>query len=116
MHITATHIAYFALCQRKLWLFHHQIALEHTSDTVYEGKLIGENSYIQRAEKYIETQLTTEWNGVILSAKIDYYDAKARIIHEVKKSAKLEQAHIAQVRFYQFVLEQTGIKDRKSVV
>jgi CRISPR-associated exonuclease Cas4 len=44
-HITATHINYLQVCQRKLWLFSHAIVMEHTFDLVSEGKLIGETSY-----------------------------------------------------------------------
>ncbi|WP_149694528.1 Dna2/Cas4 domain-containing protein [Chitinophaga sp. CF418] len=51
MNITATHINYYHICHRKLWLFSNGITLEHTSDLVAEGKLIGEHSYPQRAEK-----------------------------------------------------------------
>ncbi|MDJ1500208.1 CRISPR-associated protein Cas4 [Xanthocytophaga agilis] len=108
MSITATHIGYYLLCHRKLWLFHNNIQMEHTSDTVYEGKLIGETTYQQRAERY--TQL--EMEGI----KIDFFDAKARVIHETKKSDKAEQAHIAQVRYYQYVLERNGIAGTSAIL
>lgn len=55
MNVTATHINYYHICHRKLWLFSNSITLEHTSDLVAEGKLTGENSYPQRAEKYTES-------------------------------------------------------------
>lgn len=68
MVTTATHINYYHICHRKLWLFANGINMEHTLDTVTEGKLIGENTYTDRAVKYTELQL----DGV----KIDFYDAK----------------------------------------
>lgn len=52
--ITATHVNYFHICRRKLWLFSNGIQMEHTSDLVSEGKLIGESTYPQRAERYTE--------------------------------------------------------------
>jgi CRISPR-associated exonuclease Cas4 len=76
--------------------------MEHTSDTVYEGKLIHEESYPQRSEKYEEVQIG--------GAKIDYYDAKNKIIHEVKKSSKLHEAHVWQIKFYIYTLERAGIE------
>ena len=82
--------------------------MEQTSDLVAEGKLIGENSYPQRAERYTELVL----DGV----KIDYYDARNKIVHEVKKSSKMEKAHIAQVKFYLFVLERNGIEGAKGIL
>ena len=63
--------------------------MEHTSDTVAEGKLIGETSYPQRAEKYTEIEIG--------GSKIDFYDAKNKVIHEVKKSDSIEAAHEWQV-------------------
>ncbi len=111
MRITATDIAYGQICHRKLWLFRHDITMEHTSDIVTEGKQIGEYSYPQRAEKYTEVALSVELDGnIIASAKIDFYDARNRVVHEVKKSDKMEPAHIAQVRFYLYLLEQSGVE------
>ena len=57
MQITGTAINYYFLCHRKLWLFANNIQMEHTSDLVYEGKLIHEFSYDQRSEKYTELEI-----------------------------------------------------------
>ena len=110
MHLTPTHINYYMLCHRKLWLFHQGIQMEQTSDTVYEGKLIGEYAYPQRSEKYTELALTALWEGITLSAKIDFFDTKEKVVHETKKSDKLEKAHIAQVKFYLYILEKNGVE------
>ena len=107
-HITATHVNYYHICPRKLWLFSNGINMEHTSDLVSEGKLIGESTYPQRAERYTEV----EFEGV----KIDYYDAKNKIVHEIKKSAKIEHAHRAQVKYYLWILEQNGVTGAKGVL
>ena len=80
MQITGTHFNYYQICHRKLWLFANGINMESTSDAVYEGKLIHESSYPQRSEKYEEVEI----DGV----KVDYFDAKHRVIHEIKKSDK----------------------------
>ncbi len=99
---TATHIAYYHLCHRKLWLFHHGLNMEQHSDLVKEGKQIHETSYGQRAERYREI--------AIEKIKIDYYDPKLKIVREVKKSNKREAAHIAQLKYYLFVLERNEIE------
>lgn len=101
MQITGTHFNYYMVCHRKLWLFANSITMEHTSDLVYEGKLIHETSYSQRSEKYTEIQI----DGI----KIDYYDAKNKVVHEVKKSNKVEKAHEWQLKYYIYILEKTGI-------
>lgn len=94
--LTATHIAYLHTCHRKLWLFANGINMEHTSEIVAEGKLIGETTYTDRAQKFTEIEI----DGV----KIDFYDARNKMVHEVKKSASVEQAHIAQVQYYLYKL------------
>jgi CRISPR-associated exonuclease Cas4 len=108
MNITGTHIAYLHTCHRKLWLFANGIQMEHTSETVAEGKLIGENTYLDRARKYTELQI----DGI----KIDFYDAKNRVIHEVKKSDKVEEAHISQVKYYLYILAKNGIENASAII
>lgn len=108
MNITGTHFNYYQVCKRKLWLFANGITFEHTSDLVYEGKLIHEHSYSQRSEKYEEVEL----DGI----KVDYYDAKHKIIHEVKKSNKIESAHEWQVKYYIYVFEQNGIQGVSAIL
>lgn len=103
MQITGTHFHYYHVCHRKLWLFANGINFEHTSALVLEGKLIHQSSYQHRSSKYEEVEI----DGV----KVDFYDAKQRIIHEIKKSSKIEQAHIWQLKYYMYVFEQHGITD-----
>lgn len=102
MYINATLINLYNVCQRELWLHANGIRFEHTSDLVLEGKLIHEDSYPQRSEKYEEIEL----DGI----KVDYYDAKSKVIHEIKKSNKVEKAHEWQVKYYLYVFEQNGIE------
>ena len=100
--ITGTHFNYYLICHRKLWLFANGIQMEHTSDLVYEGKLIHETSYPQRSERYSEITL----DGI----KIDYYDSKNKVVHEVKKSDSHEEAHEWQVKYYIHVLESNRVE------
>lgn len=102
MNITGTHFNYYMVCHRKLWLFANNIQMEHTSDLVEMGKLIHETSYMQRSEKYSELEI----DGI----KIDYYDARNKIIHEVKKSNSHEDAHEWQLKYYMYVLERNGVE------
>jgi len=102
MQITGTHFNYYQICKRKLWLFANGINMEHTSDLVYEGKLIHEKSYPQRPERYEELEIE--------GCKIDFYDARNKVVHEIKKSDKVETAHEWQVKYYIYVLERNGIE------
>ena len=69
---------------------------------MFEGKLIHEDSYPQRSAKYEEVEL----DGI----KVDYYDTKNKVIHEIKKSNKIEKAHEWQVKYYLYVFEKNGIE------
>lgn len=102
MNLTGTHINYYHICHRKLWLFANGLQMEQRSSLVAEGRFIHETSYGQRAKKYKELAL----DGI----KLDHYDAKNKIVREVKKSNKKELAHVAQVQYYLWVLEQNGIE------
>jgi len=85
--------------------------MEHTSDLVTEGKQIGENTYPNRAARYKEIELSaTLPGGAMGTAKIDFYDAAEKVVHEVKKSNSREEAHQWQVRFYLYLLELNGIE------
>lgn len=109
MNLTATHINYFQICKRKLWLFANGINMEHTSDMVYDGKLLHETSYPQRAERYEEILLSAEYEDVTLIGKIDFFDSRNNIVHEIKRSDKVEEAHTRQVKFYLWLLELNGV-------
>ena len=102
MRITATLINLYNVCKREMWLHANGIRFEHTSDLVLEGRLIHEDSYPQRSGKYEEIEL----DGI----KVDFYDPKRKVIHEIKKSNKVEAAHEWQLKYYIYVFERNGIE------
>lgn len=101
MEVTGTQINYYFTCHRKLWLFGNGIQMEHNSELVAMGKLIHETSYADRPERFQEVEI-----GPV---KIDFYDKRDKVIHEVKKSDKLEESHRWQVKYYILIMEQAGI-------
>ena len=60
------------------------------------------NQYPQRSAKYEEVEI----DGI----KVDYYDTGNKIIHEIKKSDKIERAHEWQLKYYIYIFEQNGMK------
>ena len=102
MPITATLINLYHLCRREMWLHAHEIRLEHTSDLVAEGRVLHQTSYRDRPGRYRELSLP----GI----KLDHYDPVAGVVHEVKKSSKRAAAHVAQVKYYLWILEQHGLR------
>ena len=107
--ITGTYVNYYFHCQRHLWLFAKNIRFEKTSEDVAIGKLISENTY--EREKH-EIHIENNDNDVVL----DFFDRKRKVIHEVKKSKKMEELHIWQVKYYLFILEKIGIADVKGEI
>jgi len=99
LRFTGTQVNYYFLCKKKLWYFCHDIQMEKNSDAVYLGKLIHETSY-EREKKEIDIDDTI---------KIDFID-KDRVIHEVKKSDKVEEPHIWQLKYYIWYLKQKGVE------
>lgn len=108
VYITATHIVYLLVCPRKLWLFSNGVEMEHFSENVLEGRLIHDTSYLRRPSKYVEVA----FDGV----KIDFYDPRERVVHEIKRGRALEATHRAQVQYYLYKLRQKGVDDAKGVI
>lgn len=101
--MNGTQISYYFICHRKLWFFSSNIDMEQNSDTVALGKFISDSTY--QREKH-EIHISDDGDEIV----IDFYDHKNKIIHEVKKSNKMEETHIWQVKFYIYLLEKKGIQ------
>lgn len=99
MALTGTHINYYFHCHRHLWLFANSINMEQTSDTVAMGKFISESTYTREDHEI-------KIDDIVL----DFFDGKTKTIHEVKKSDKMEETHIWQVKYYISILEEKGIE------
>ena len=79
--------------------------MEQNSDTVAMGRFISESTY-ERKKKEIQI------DNIVL----DNYDHKTKTIHEVKKSDKMEETHIWQVKHYINVLEGKGLEGVKGKI
>ncbi|MFW5983129.1 MAG: CRISPR-associated protein Cas4 [bacterium] len=108
MKVTGTLISYYFYCHRRMWLHANNIKMEDNSEDVAMGVLVEETSYLARSGKFQQIQI-----GPV---KIDFYDAKNKIIHEVKKSDKFHETHIWQIRYYIYILENSGIEGVKGIL
>jgi CRISPR-associated exonuclease Cas4 len=97
--ITGTQVNYYLICHRKLWLFSHNINMEHTSEAVEIGALVHEHSYERKNKELV-------FDGI----KIDFFDKNHGIIHEVKKSKKMEDAHFWQLKYYIYHFKRLGLE------
>lgn len=90
--------------------------MEQNSEAVYEGKLIHENSYDQRPQNHQEMMLSATYKDVELFGKVDFYDNHKKVIHEIKKSDKIEIAHEWQVKFYIWLFQLNQMKDVRGII
>ena len=97
MNIAGTHIHYYFICKRKLWYFSRRINMEGNSELVNLGKLVHEESYKKNKKEIL-----------IDNIKIDFIGKKCEV-HEIKKSRKMEKAHIYQLLYYLYTLKRKGI-------
>ena len=103
--ITGVMVYYYEVCKRKLWYFYNDISMEAGNENVQIGKAIDEESY-KRDEKHINI------NNVI---NIDFIRSKG-VLHEVKKSKKIEEASILQVKYYLYYLKKHGVENIKAKI
>ncbi len=103
--ITGTEVNYLFVCPSKLWLFHHHIEMEHTSDYVALGQLLHEDSYPRENKETMIDNLI----------RIDFVD-KDGFLHDVKSGRSMEMAHEMQILYYLYVLKQMGLPNRKGVI
>lgn len=101
---TGSQINYYFVCKRKLWLFSHNIELESDSDLVLQGKLLHEHSYKRKLKEI-----------AIDKIKIDFIE-KTNEVHEIKRSRKVEEAHVYQLLYYLYYLKKHAGIDTKGVL
>lgn len=103
--ITGMMVYYYFVCKRKLWFFSNNLTMEENSELVGIGKLIDETTY-KREKKDI---------SIDGNVSIDFL-SDWKVIHEVKKSKKIEEASIWQLKYYIFLLKQKGIDIKKGIL
>lgn len=103
--ITGVMIYYYFICKRKLWYFNNSINMEFNSELVGMGKLIDENSYSREKRSILIDEIVN----------IDFIK-DWKIIHEVKKSKKLDIAGIWQLKYYIWILKKKGVQIEKGII
>ncbi len=105
VRITGVHVTYYFVCKRKLWLYSHGITMEHESQAVKLGKLLDESTF-ERDRKNVMI------DGII---NIDFLRGDS-MIHEIKSSDALSEAHEWQVKYYLYYLGNKGSQVTKGVI
>lgn len=95
---TDTEVGYYFICPKKLWWFAHGMEMEHVHDRVKLGKLVHEESYARRRKELdIDGKIVLDWR-------------EDGIIHEVKLTDSMEEAHEMQLLYYLYYLKQKGVE------
>ncbi|WP_087678997.1 CRISPR-associated protein Cas4 [Garciella nitratireducens] len=103
--VTGVMVYYYFVCKRKLWYFSNNLNMEFNSELVGIGKLVDETSY-DRERKHI---LIDE------SINIDFLK-DWKVIHEVKKSRKMDEASKWQLKYYIWILKNKGVEVEKGIL
>jgi CRISPR-associated exonuclease Cas4 len=98
-------VNYFFICKRKLWLYSKNLTMESGSDQVSLGRLLHDRSYRYQPKREIMI------DNLI---KIDLLESS--IVHEVKYSRKMEDAHRWQLLYYLYYLKQLGLEGLKGEI
>jgi len=95
---TGTEVGYFFICKKKLWWFAHGVEMEQTNDRVKMGKLVHEESYARRRKELnIDDRIVLDWR-------------EDNVIHEVKLTDSMEDAHEMQLLYYLYYLKCKGVE------
>lgn len=103
--ITGVMVYYYFVCKRKLWFFSKDIGMEHNSELVGIGKQIEKEAYSRERKSILIDEV----------ANIDFIK-NWKIIHEVKKSKKIEIASIWQLKYYIYIVRDKGIEIEKGIL
>lgn len=96
--ITGVMVYYYKVCPRKLWYFYHEIQMEQNNENVQIGRILDEETF-RKDDKHINI------DNVI---NIDFIRSKG-VLHEIKKSRKIEEAGILQVKYYLYYLQKKNV-------
>jgi CRISPR-associated exonuclease Cas4 len=101
MDVNGTHIWYYFICKREVWLITHQIAADQEDDNLEIGRFISETSY-QRQKKEM----------LIGNIKVDRIrrEGDTLVVGEVKKSSTYEKSAYYQLLYYLDTLRKMGIE------
>ena len=95
---TGTEVGYYFICTKKLWWFSHGVHMELEHQQVQLGRLVHQDSYQRKSKEIdIDGKIVLDWR-------------EDGIIHEVKLTDKMEQAHEMQLLYYLYYLKKKGVE------
>jgi CRISPR-associated exonuclease Cas4 len=104
-YVTGLQVYYYFVCKKKLWYFLNEICMESDNENVQLGKILDENSYKSHSKHILIDNVIN----------IDFI-SEHNLLHEVKKSRKIEEAGIWQLKYYLFYLKSKGLDGLKGKI
>jgi len=97
LEFTGTEVGYYFICHKKLWWFAHGMQMEQENERVKMGQFVHHDSYArQKHELNIDDKIVLDWR-------------EDGVIHEIKLTDKMEEAHEMQLAYYLYYLKCKGI-------
>ena len=101
---TGLEVNYFFICRKKLWWFHHGVEMERENERVQIGRIVHRDSYARKKKEItIDDKITLDWR-------------EDGVIHEVKLTDRMEEAHEFQLLYYLYYLKQKGVEGLKGQI
>ncbi|MGC9079470.1 MAG: CRISPR-associated protein Cas4 [Nanopusillaceae archaeon] len=108
-NIQGLKILYYFICKRRLWFLSRKINMEHESELVAIGKYI--ELFYKEEHKYEKKVIINDISPDVLKRTKEFV-----IVYEIKKSSKLEEAAIWQLKYYLYYLQNLGIKAKGKLI
>ncbi len=91
----------YHICKREAWLMYHQICGDQMNEFLYIGRLLSEDTFKRKKHEIVLADLP---------AKVDIIESRNgnMIIAEVKKSSRLIENGILQLKYYLYMLKKKG--------
>ncbi len=105
-NISGLQVNYYFVCKKKLWYYSNDLSMESGNENVEIGKVVDETSYNRNNNKHIMID-----NAI----NIDFI-SEHNMLHEVKKSRKIEKASEWQVKYYMYYLKKRGVENLKAKI
>jgi CRISPR-associated exonuclease Cas4 len=103
LHVTATLIWYYYICQREVWLMGHQITPDQDNTNVEIGRFIHDQSYAREKKEISLGHLKLD---------IIRHEGDELIVGEVKKSSRFKESARMQLAYYLKELNNKGVRAR----
>lgn len=106
LRVSGVKVAYYFICHTKLWLFSHNIAFEREDENVGVGRALHEERYKRDSKDVTIDQLIS----------VDFVRrGDVLVLHEIKKTRKMEEAHRWQMLYYLYYLKLRGVVARGEI-